>query len=69
MCYFCRDEADGATGALGKSVREDLGGIEYVGRALQFARGEVPVPADMAEAAAVLRRAAVLRGEVLEAAV
>src|SRR6266404_604989 len=27
MCYFCRDEADGATGALGKSVREDLGGI------------------------------------------
>jgi hypothetical protein len=67
MCYFCRDEADGATGALGKSVREDLGGIEYVGRALQFARAEVPVPAEMAEAAAVLRRAAVLRGAILAA--
>lgn len=65
MCYFCRDEADGATGALGKSVRADLGGIEYVERALQLARDEVPVPADMAEAAAIVRRAAVLRGEVL----
>jgi hypothetical protein len=69
MCFFCRDEADGATGALGKSVREDLGGIEYVGRALQLARGEVPVPAQLTEAAAILRRAAVLRGEILTAAV
>ncbi len=69
MCYFCRDEADGATGALGKSVREDLGGIESVGRVLQFARGQVPVPPDMAEAAAVVRRAAVLRGGVTGAAV
>jgi hypothetical protein len=68
MCYFCRDEADGSTGALGKSVREDLGGIESLQRVLQLARGEVPVPGDMAEAAALLRRAAALRGEVLRAA-
>jgi hypothetical protein len=67
MCYLCRDEADGATGALGRSVREDLGGIEYVGRALQFARDEAPVPAQLAEAAAIVRRAAVLRGEILKA--
>jgi hypothetical protein len=67
VCYFCRDEANGTTGVLGKSVREDLGNVESVDRALGFARGQVPgaVPAEFAEAAAILRRAAHLRAEVL----
>jgi hypothetical protein len=67
VCYFCRDEAGGSTAVLGKSVREDLGNVESVERALGFARGRVPgtVPAEFAEAAAILRRAASLRDEVL----
>ena len=68
MCCFCRDEADGTTGALGKPVREELGGIEYVARALAFARGEVPASGELAEAAAIVRRAAGLRAEILGAA-
>jgi hypothetical protein len=67
VCYFCRDEASGTTDVLGKSVREDLGNVESVERALGFARGRVPgaVPAEFAEAAAILRRAASLRDEAL----
>jgi hypothetical protein len=67
VCYFCRDEAGGSTTVLGKSVREELGNVESVRRALGFARGRVPgtVPAEFAEAATILRRAASLRDEVL----
>ena len=63
MCYLCRDEASGTTGALGRSVREEAGGIESVARVLTVAyeKDPVPVPADIAEAAAILRRAAILR--------
>src|SRR5262249_28342273 len=57
MCYLCRDEARGTTGALGKQVREDFGGIERVGKALDLARGAQPSP-DLEEAAGRLRRAA-----------
>jgi hypothetical protein len=69
MCYFCRDEASGSTGVLGKPVREDLGSVESVDRALRFARGQVPgaVPPEFAEAAVTLRRAADLRREALGA--
>ena len=67
MCYFCRDEASGQTGVLGKSVREDLGGIEYIGRVLLLARGVgPPPPPDQAEAAAIVRRALTLRDAVLQ---
>jgi hypothetical protein len=65
MCYFCRDEARGETGALGRDVRDELGCVEYVPMALALARGEaVPAP-DLAEAAAVLRLASRLRSESL----
>jgi len=64
MCYLCRDEAQGTTGALGKEVREDFGGIEQTGVALGLARGAGPSP-DRAEAAEQLRRAAALRAEIL----
>lgn len=68
LCFACRDEAAGSTGALGKSVREDLGGIEYSAQALALARGQVP-PAEQAEIAALLLRAARLREQLLGEAV
>jgi hypothetical protein len=71
MCYFCRDEARGCTAALGRDAREELGGVEHVGTALRLARAdEVPAPgSDLAEAAAVLRTAARLRADILQAAI
>ncbi len=63
LCYLCRDEAQGTTGALGKQVREDLGGIEYTAQVLALAAGREPPP-DRAEVAAVLVRAAKLRSEL-----
>jgi hypothetical protein len=68
MCFFCRDEASGCTAALGRDAREELGGVERVGTALRLARGG-DAPSELAEAAALLRRAAWLRAEVLGAAV
>ena len=68
LCFLCRDEAAGTTGALGKPVREDLGGIEYTAAALSLARGQRPTP-ERAEIAAQLLRAAQLRGQVLGAEV
>jgi hypothetical protein len=64
LCFACRDEAAGSTGALGKSIREDLGGIEYDAQALALARGQLP-SADRAEIAAQLLRAAQLREQLL----
>ncbi|HEY1822082.1 MAG TPA: hypothetical protein VGG83_19330 [Trebonia sp.] len=64
LCFACRDEAAGSTGALGKSVREDLGGIEYDAQALALARGQLP-SAERAEIAAQLLRAAQLREQLM----
>ncbi|HXT87636.1 MAG TPA: hypothetical protein VN714_00085, partial [Trebonia sp.] len=64
LCFACRDEAHGSTGALGKSVREDLGGIEYTAQALALARGQLPPP-EQAEIAVQLLRAAQLREQLL----
>jgi hypothetical protein len=68
LCFLCRDEARGTTGALGKSVREDLGGIEHVRTVLELARGACAGP-DRAEVAVQLRHAALLREQILGAAV
>jgi hypothetical protein len=65
LCFACREEADGTTGALGKSVREDLGGIEYNAQALALAQGQLP-PADRVEIAVQLLRAAQLREQLLD---
>ncbi|HTU72370.1 MAG TPA: hypothetical protein VMG38_02525 [Trebonia sp.] len=67
LCFLCRDEASGTTGALGKSVREEAGGLESVQRVLSYAyeKDPYPVPEDLAEAAAILRRAATLRRRAL----
>jgi hypothetical protein len=64
LCYLCRDEAQRTTGALGKAVRADLGGIEFTGQVLDLARGAVPGP-DREEVAVMLRQAAQLRKQIL----
>jgi hypothetical protein len=69
MCFFCRDEAAGSTAALGRTTREDLGGIEQVATVLSLARGGIQAGAERAEAAQALRAAARLRAECLGEAV
>jgi hypothetical protein len=68
LCYLCRDEAQGTTGALGKTVRADLGGIESTAQALDLARGAEPEP-EQAEVAVLLRQAARLREQITGQAV
>jgi hypothetical protein len=67
MALFCRDEARacGATGTLGRSVRDDLGGVDTIGTALALADGSLAPSDDLAETAEQLRTAARLRGEAL----
>jgi hypothetical protein len=65
LCFLCRDEATGTTGALGKSVRTDLGGVEHAGQVLGLASGTLPPSQERAEIAAQLTRAARLRTDLL----
>ncbi|WP_018657039.1 hypothetical protein [Actinomadura flavalba] len=67
MAFFCREEARacGATGSLGRALRDDLGGVESVEAALALAAGAADVPPELAETAERLRLAARLRGEAL----
>ncbi|MBW6432361.1 hypothetical protein KZ829_01200 [Actinoplanes hulinensis] len=65
LSVFCRSEAAGSTAALGRSVRESLGGIESVEEVLALASGEREPTEEQAEAAAMLRAALRLRTEVL----
>lgn len=69
LSVYCRDEATGSTAALGRTVREALGGIETVGEALALAEGRREPTEDQAEAAALLRAALRLRSEALSAQV
>ncbi len=69
MCFFCRDEARGSTAALGKSAREDLGGVEQIATVLNLARGTATAAPEQAKAATVLRAAARIRAGVLGEAV
>ena len=65
MAYFCRHEAAGTTAALGRPVREALGGVDTVTEVLALAAGtRTPTP-EQAEAAALLQAAARLRAEAL----
>ncbi|NJC71619.1 hypothetical protein HC031_18110 [Planosporangium thailandense] len=65
LAFFCRHEARGTTASLGKSVREELGGVPSVDLALSLASGAVAPADDQEEAAAMLRFAAQLRSECL----
>jgi len=65
MAYFCRHEAAGSTGALGRSVRDDLGGVDSVGTVLGLARGTLEPGTGQEEIAGLLRLAYRLRTECL----
>ncbi|HEX6498732.1 MAG TPA: hypothetical protein VF054_06825 [Micromonosporaceae bacterium] len=65
LAFFCRHEAHGSTGALGRSVREELGGVDRVDTVLGLAAGTVRPSDDQSEAAALLHAAARLRRECL----
>ncbi|MEV6346902.1 hypothetical protein [Actinoplanes sp. NPDC051851] len=65
LSAFCRQEAVGTTAALGRTVRESLGGVETVGEVLELAAGRREPAEEQAEAAALLRSARRLRDEVL----
>lgn len=65
LAYFCRHESAGQTGALGRPVREALGGVATVPEVLALAAGERAPEPEQAEAAALLRAAARLRAEAL----
>ncbi|WP_433079162.1 hypothetical protein ACQP1P_39400 [Dactylosporangium sp. CA-052675] len=69
MAFFCRDEAAGSTTALGRSVRDDLGGVESVSTVLGLARGTLMPGAGQEEIAGLLRMAHRLRRECLDEAV
>lgn len=68
LCYFCRDEAQGTTAALGRDVRDDLGAVEYVSTALALADGTQAADDHQAQAAIILQAAARLRRESLSGA-
>ncbi|MFI1989994.1 hypothetical protein [Actinoplanes sp. NPDC020271] len=65
LSTYCRHEASGTTSALGRPVREALGGIESVDEVLQLAAGTREPTPDQEEAAALLRQALRLRTEAL----
>lgn len=65
LAVYCRHEAAGTTAALGRPVREALGGVSSVESVLALAAGSQEPAVDQQEAAALLRAAARLRAEAL----
>ncbi|MFI5835049.1 hypothetical protein ACIA5A_15390 [Micromonospora sp. NPDC051300] len=65
LAAFCRHEARGQTGTLGRPVREALGGVVEVADVLALAEGGRAPEPEQAEAAALLRAAARLRADAL----
>lgn len=63
LAFFCRDEAAGETAVLGKSVREELGGVDTVAAALGLAAGSLLPSDEQAEITALLRATARIYGE------
>ncbi|MGY2119401.1 hypothetical protein ACW9HR_36415 [Nocardia gipuzkoensis] len=65
MSFLCRAQARECTAALGRSVRDDLGGIENISTALGLASGALDPGEHEREAARMLRLAHTLREECL----
>jgi hypothetical protein len=65
MAFFCRSRASGRTAALGRSVQEDLGGIDTIATAIGLATDALTPGDHQREAAEVLRMAEHLRRECL----
>ncbi len=68
MAYFCRTGAAGHTATLGRSVQEDLGGIDTIAAAIGLATGAHAPDEHEHEAAQLLRMAEHLRRECLGSA-
>lgn len=68
LARFCRHEAQGSTYAMGRTVTEDLGGVQTVTTALDLARGTLTPAPEQAETAALLRLAWAIREESLGSA-
>ncbi|HZM74563.1 MAG TPA: hypothetical protein VFC19_02490 [Candidatus Limnocylindrales bacterium] len=67
LAGVCRAEADGTVPMLGRTVREDLGGIDSIAEAVGLATGRREPGQDQFQAATVLRAAYRLRQQALEA--
>lgn len=65
LAYFCRAESHDDTASLGRTVRDELGGVERVDAVLAIASGARAPSDDQIEAARLLRAAARLRRECL----
>lgn len=68
MAYFCRQEARGDVVTLGRTVRDELGGVDTMTAVLELAAGTREPAPEQSEAAEVLRLAARLRAETLAGA-
>mgnify|MGYP006976736749 CR=1 FL=1 len=68
LARFCRHEAQRSTYAMGRTVMEDLGGLDTVAAVLDLARGTREPGPDQVEVAALLRLAWSMREESLGAA-
>jgi hypothetical protein len=66
MARFCRAEARGSTNVLGRSIREDLGGVDSTSMALALATGRLQPTEDLEQAARLLRTLYAMRNECLE---
>ncbi|WP_067496552.1 hypothetical protein [Actinoplanes sp. TFC3] len=65
LAVFCRHEASGSTAALGRPVRDALGGVNTIQEALELATEARTPTEEQAEAAALLQAAARLRAGIL----
>ena len=65
LAVYCRHEAAGSTAALGRPVRDALGGVSSVDEVLALAAGAPPPSEELREAAVLLQAAARLRAEAL----
>lgn len=65
MAYYCRHEATGSTAALGRSVHDELGGVDTVTAAVGLATAALSPADEHAEASELLRLAERLRRECL----
>ena len=65
MAYFCRREArnSGSLEALGRTAKDDLGGIESVGTVINLSTGAGVPSTDQVEIAERLRRLRILYDE------
>ena len=66
LAGVCRAEADGTVPVLGRTVREDLGGIDSIAETVELATGRREPGQDQQQAATILRTAFRLREQALE---